>query len=167
VSSADLEYQRKKMKGKELLTAGLAAVATIHAAHGVYSSMVASENRHKMVLQGNMSPEEARKRKSKNMLQDAAAVGIAAMGIKSAFSEWKEMNEHRHGIRELEEKRRKMKKERERRQRDRQQQFPNMANPYMVYPAPAPAYGYYADGNPYAAAGTLPPPPMGAMPARY
>ena len=151
------------MRGKELLTAGLATVATIHAAHGVYSSMIASEKRHKLVMEGEMTPEEARKRKSKNMLQDAAAVGIAAMGVKSAFGEWKEMNEHRHGIRELEEKRRKRRKMREKRQREHQ----SMANPYGAYPAPSPAYGYYADGNPYSAAGTLPPPPMGAMPARY
>jgi len=158
------------MKGKELLTAGLAAVATIHAAHGVYSSMVASEKRHKLVAEGEISKEEARKRKSKNMLQDAAAVGIAAMGVKSAFSEWKEMNEHRQGIRELEDKRRKRRKIREKRQRERQLEFQNMANPYMGYPGQAagpPAYGYYNDGNPYGASGALPPPPMGAVPARY
>ncbi|KAK8251531.1 hypothetical protein IWZ00DRAFT_241051 [Phyllosticta capitalensis] len=143
-STTDMEYQRKKMRGKELLTAGLATVATIHAAHGVYSSMVASENRRKLVSEGEMSPEEARKRKSKNMLQDAAAVGIAALGIKSAFSEWKEMNEQRHLVHDLETKRRKKRKARE--------------------PPPA-GYGYgastYADANPYSA-GNLPPPPMGA-----
>jgi hypothetical protein len=31
-------------------------------------------------------------------VQDAAAVGIAALGIKGAFSEWKEMNEQRYVI---------------------------------------------------------------------
>ncbi|KAF1982918.1 hypothetical protein K402DRAFT_303614, partial [Aulographum hederae CBS 113979] len=171
LSSTDLENQRKKTRGKELLTAGLAAVATIHAAHGVYSSMKASESRHKLVVEGEMSPEEARKRKSKNMLQDAAAVGIAALGIKSAFGEWKEMNEQRHSVKELEEKRRKRRKLRERREREMRQgggfqqqgqSFPQgaMANPY-AYPAPpggaiAPAY---ADGNPYS--NNIPPPPMG------
>ena len=62
-STTDMEEKRKKLRGKELLTAGLATVATIHAAHGVYTSMEASENRRKLVAEGEMTPEEARKRK--------------------------------------------------------------------------------------------------------
>lgn len=166
-STTDLEKKRKKMRGKELLTAGLATVATIHAAHGVYSSMVASEKRHKLVMEGEMTAEEARKRKSKNMLQDAAAVGIAALGIKSAFGEWKEMNENRHEVQELEAKRRKRRKMRERQEREARRGggYPPVMNGAYGYPAPA----GYADGNPYgaagpqyAAAGNLPPPPMGS-----
>jgi hypothetical protein len=165
-----MENKRKKMRGKELLTAGLATVATIHAAHGVYSSMVASEKRRKLVSEGEMSPEEARKRKSKNMLQDAAAVGIAALGIKSAFSEWKEMNEQRHSVKELEVRRRKRRKARERREREARQNAFNgmngpMANPY-AYPVAANPYmgPAYADANPYG----VPPPPIGPPPgARY
>lgn len=173
-STTDMEEQRKKLRGKELLTAGLATVATIHAAHGVYSSMVASEKRRKLVSEGEMSPEEARKRKSKNMLQDAAAVGIAALGIKSAYSEWKEMNEQRHSVKELESRRRKRRKMRERREREARDnalygpnygnnntnQYMNSANPY-AYPVAANSYpaSSYADANPY---GNMPPPPMGA-----
>ena len=95
-STTDMEAKRKHMRGKELLTAGLATIATIHAAHGVYSSMEAHENRHKLVAEGEMTPEEARKKQTKAWVQDAAAVGIAALGIKGAFSEWKEMQEHRY-----------------------------------------------------------------------
>ncbi len=95
-STTEIENKRKKMRGKELLTAGLATIATIHAAHGVYSSMEAHESRHKMVADGTMSPEEARKQQTKAWVQDAASVGIAALGIKGAFSEWKEMNEQRY-----------------------------------------------------------------------
>lgn len=95
-STTDMEAKRKHMRGKELLTAGLATIATIHAAHGVYSSMESHEKRHKMVAEGEMSPEEARKKQTKAWVQDAAAVGIAALGIKGAFSEWKEMQEHRY-----------------------------------------------------------------------
>lgn len=171
VSTTDLEKQRRKTRTKELLTAGLATVATIHAAHGVYNSMVASEKRHKMVLEGEMSPEEARKRKSKNMLQDAAAVGIAALGIKSAFSEWKEMNESRKEKHELEARRRRHRKAREKREREAQQFQQVGPYGYPGYPTPGPGYG---DANPYHAygnqgyggnqayAGSLPPPPMGA-----
>ncbi|KAF2856103.1 hypothetical protein T440DRAFT_513193 [Plenodomus tracheiphilus IPT5] len=168
-SSTDMEERRKKLRGKELITAGLATVATIHAAHGVYSSMVASENRRKQVSEGEITPEEARKRKSKNMLQDAAAVGIAALGIKSAYSEWKEMNEQRHSVKELETRRRKRRKARERREREARENALNgvgggannmaMANPY-AYPVAAQPYPTsYADANPY---GGMPPPPMGA-----
>lgn len=170
-STDDMEAKRKKLRGKELLTAGLATVATIHAAHGVYTSMEASEKRRKLVAEGEMSPEEARKRKSKNMLQDAAAVGIAALGIKSAFSEWKEMNEQRHSVKELEQRRRKRRKQRERREKEARLNALNgsgqnsMANPY-AYPVAANPYPTsYVDANPY---GAVPPPPIGAPPgARY
>jgi hypothetical protein len=165
-STTDMEIRRKKLRGKEIITAGLATVATIHAAHGVYTSMVASENRRKQVLEGEITPEEARKRKSKNMLQDAAAVGIAALGIKSAYSEWKEMNEQRHSVKELETRRRKRRKARERREKEARQNALNgmngqgMANPY-AYPVAAQPYPQtYADGNPYGS--QMPPPPMGA-----
>lgn len=95
-STTDMEKMRKHMRGKELITAGLATIATIHAAHGVYSSMEAHEKRHKLVAEGEMSAQAARKAQTKAWIQDAAAVGIAALGIKGAFSEWKEMNEQRY-----------------------------------------------------------------------
>ncbi|KAF2842555.1 hypothetical protein M501DRAFT_926913 [Patellaria atrata CBS 101060] len=174
-STTDIEMRRRKMRGKELLTAGLATVATVHAAHGVYGSMVASEKRRKLLSEGEISPEEARKAKTKNMLQDAAAIGIAALGIKSAFGEWKEMNEQRHEVQDLEKRRRKRKKERERREREARQQPMMMmmngpANPYGGYPAQSFGGGpsTYADANPYGGVGgQLPPPPMGAPPGRY
>lgn len=97
-STTDMEKTRKHMRGKEIITASLATVATIHAAHGVYSSMEAHEKRHRLVAEGEMSPEEARKKQTKAWIQDAAAVGIAALGIKGAFSEWKEMKEQRYGF---------------------------------------------------------------------
>jgi len=167
-STTDMENRRKKLRGKELITAGLATVATIHAAHGVYSSMVASEKRRRLVGEGEMSPEEARKRKSKNMLQDAAAVGIAALGIKSAFSEWKGMNEQRHVVHELEAKRRKRRKQRERRERETRQNafgMNGLANQYSAYHVAQPYPTTYADANPYSTG--VPPPPIGAPPARY
>lgn len=88
------------MKGKEYLTAGLAAVATIHAAHSVYSSMEARDKRHAEVASGEMTPEQSRKLKNKARLQDAAAIGIAALGIKGAYSEWQEVQENRQELAE-------------------------------------------------------------------
>jgi len=112
-----------------------------------------------------MSPEQARKQKSKNMLQDAAAVGIAALGIKSAVSEWKEMNESRHAKHDIEKKHRQHKEARERRQREMQQSVYVGGYPQQAIGG-APAYG---DSNPYQAyapyAPNLPPPPVGG-PAR-
>ncbi|KAL8766844.1 MAG: hypothetical protein Q9209_006502 [Squamulea sp. 1 TL-2023] len=95
ISSSEEERRQKKMKGKEFLTAGLAAVATVHAAHGLYRSMEARDKRHAEVAKGEMSPEESAKLRRKAHLQDAAAVGIAALGIKGAYSEWQEVQENR------------------------------------------------------------------------
>lgn len=108
-SSSDLgdseedEKRAKKMRGKQILTSGLAAVATIHAAHNVYQSMEKRNARHKAVKAGKLSPEEAKKLKSKALLQDAASVGIAAMGIKGAISEMKEAREMSHELSEWQE----------------------------------------------------------------
>ncbi|KAK3394559.1 hypothetical protein B0H63DRAFT_49920 [Podospora didyma] len=90
----------KKMRGKQVLTTGLAAVATIHAAHSVYASYEKRNKRQKAVREGKLSPEEAKKLKTKAILQDAASVGIAALGIKGAISELKEAREMTHEMRE-------------------------------------------------------------------
>jgi hypothetical protein len=126
--------------------------------------MVASEKRHKLEAEGKITPEEARKRKSKNMLQDAAAVGIAALGIKSAFSEWKEVNESRHEKHELAARRRKKAKAKKRREQEMRQGYNNFG-PGANYYQGAPQYD---NANPYQAyGGNLPPPPVGAPSNRY
>nr|POE47542.1 hypothetical protein CFP56_00873 [Quercus suber] len=138
-STTDMERKRKHMKGKELITAGLATIATIHAAHGLYSSMEAHEKRHRLVAEGEMSPEEARKKQTKAWVQDAAAVGIAALGIKGAFSEWKEMNEQRREIHEIEkrksERRKKLMAREKREERERHERMMQImaGNPQMAY----------------------------------
>ncbi|TKA65355.1 hypothetical protein B0A49_08108 [Cryomyces minteri] len=104
-----------------------------------------------------MSPEEARKKKSKAWLQDAAAVGIAALGIKGAFSEWKEMTEQRHSIHELEvKKRQRQKRQRERRRKEERERMQiGMGGAYgngvVMLPVAQPLGQplVYADGNPY------------------
>jgi hypothetical protein len=84
------------MKGKQLLTTGLAAVATIHAAHGVYQSVEKRAARQKAVKEGRLSPAEAKKLKTKAMMQDAASVGIAALGVKGAIDEFKQVRNISH-----------------------------------------------------------------------
>ncbi len=97
-SSSEDEREIKKMKGKEYLSAGLAAVATIHAAKGLYSSLEARDRRYKELKNGEITPEEARRKRNKARLQDVAAIGIAALGIKGAYSEWQEVQEARHEV---------------------------------------------------------------------
>jgi hypothetical protein len=169
-SSSGDEKRIKKMKGKQLLTAGLATVATIHAAHNIYQSMEKRDARHKAVQEGEMTPEEARKLKAKATLQDAASVGIAALGIKGAISEIKEANEMRHECREFREK----KEERHRKRLERQKKSSSSkgsesggggrrSNGYTQAPyddryerGPR-----YIDDNPYYSTSTLPAPPVG------
>ena len=88
VSTSEDERLQKHMRAKELLTAGLAAVATVHAASGVYNSMEARDKRMQKLREGKISPEEARKEKTKALVQDFAAVGVAALSIKGAMSKW-------------------------------------------------------------------------------
>jgi hypothetical protein len=158
-SSSGDEKRIKKMKGKQLLTAGLATVATIHAAHNIYQSMEKREARHKAVQDGEMTPEEARKLKAKATLQDAASVGIAALGIKGAISEIKEANEMRHECKEFREK----KEERHKKRLERQKKSGSGGGGGRRSEAAEPRHDYgprYLDGNPYSSS-ALPAPPVG------
>ncbi|KAK9418532.1 putative DUF3824 domain-containing protein [Seiridium unicorne] len=177
VSSSDLgdsdedEKRAKKMKGKQLITAGLATVATIHAAHNVYSSMEKRNARHKAVKQGRLDPREAKKLKSKALMQDAASIGIAAMGIKGAISEMKEAREITHECKEWEEEKRKRHERRMERikQANNNQYGRSRADNWSSSAPPRQSRYYddgprYSDGNPYAA--TLPAPPIGGYDRR-
>lgn len=167
ISSSEAERTEKKMRGKEYLTAGLASVATIHAAHSVYKSVDNRKKRSKLVKKGEMSPEESRHLKNKARLQDAAAIGIAALGIKGAVSEWKEMNEQRVELREFGHKRverhekRLHKLEEQMANENRRRSAPNLL---QGFPESGPRY---QDGNPYHTGSALPPPPMGPQQAQY
>lgn len=177
VSSSDLgdsdedEKRAKKMKGKQMITAGLATVATIHAAHNVYSSMEKRNARHKAVKQGRLDPMEAKKLKSKALLQDAASIGIAAMGIKGAISEMKEAREITHECKEWEQEKMKRHQKRiERLQRGNSDYYGRSRNDNYSSSAPPRQNRYYddgprySDGNPYSAA--LPAPPIGGYDRR-
>ncbi|KAB5536588.1 hypothetical protein GE09DRAFT_332288 [Coniochaeta sp. 2T2.1] len=180
--SDDDAKRAKKMRGKQIITTGLAAVATIHAAHNVYQSMEKRNARHKAVKEGRLSPEEAKKLKSKALLQDAASVGIAALGIKGAISELKEANEMRHEMKEWKEQREERHRKRmERLQRQKRLQngsgYDDRDDGYDGRRADSwsPTASHrggrydegprYTDGNPYSAA--LPAPPVGYSDRRY
>ena len=130
VSSSEDDRERKKMGRKQLITAGLASVATIHAGQSVYKSIEGRKKHAKEVALGEMSPEEARKKKNKARLQDAAAIGIAALGIKGAYSEWKEMKEQRDEAHEFDLKRAERHARRQQRALDAQKYGHMNAIPY-------------------------------------
>jgi hypothetical protein len=119
-SSTEEEKKCKKIARKKWITAALASVATIHAASKVYSSIESHDKRIESVRQGTLSPEEAHKQQRSARWQDAAAIGIAALGIKGAVSEWNEVSsEHSHHKEMLQarEEHHKKRMERERRRR--------------------------------------------------
>ena len=180
-SSSGEEKERKKGTGKQLLTAGLATIATIHAVHSVWQTAEQHEKREKELRKGEISKAEARKQRNRGYLQDAASVGIAALGIKGAMSEWMEAKEHREEHRAEKEKFMRHKAKRAARRekqlmlaRQYQQSgfggsMPNLsttAGGYYEQPQPggtsysaAPRMGpTYYDDNPFAATvGPLPP----------
>ena len=123
-SSTEDEKNVKKMQRKKWITGTFATVATIHAATKVYSSIEAHDKRIQDVALGKMSPEDAHKKQKTARWQDAAAIGIAALGIRGAISEWHEVNEEHHQHKEMMEKKevhhkKRMEAERRKRARER------------------------------------------------
>lgn len=98
-SSSDLgctdddEKSRKKAKLKKWGAIGLAGVATIHAVAGVHSTVEKHKKRQEELEDGEISEEEAEKRRNKGRWKNAANVGIAAVWIKGAVDEIKEYRE--------------------------------------------------------------------------
>lgn len=90
VSSSDEERTRRKLLRKELLTAGFATIATLHAGHGLYESKKNRKARLRELKNGTISPEEARKQRLIGDLKDVAGLSLAALGIKKTIDEWKE-----------------------------------------------------------------------------
>ncbi|KAG6011249.1 hypothetical protein E4U43_008452 [Claviceps pusilla] len=94
--SEEDERKARKMRGKQIITTGLATVATIHAAHNVYQSMERRKARQRAVREGRLGVSEAEQLKAKALIKDAASVGVAALGIRGAFEEMKEAKEMAH-----------------------------------------------------------------------
>ncbi|RMZ92407.1 hypothetical protein DV736_g337, partial [Chaetothyriales sp. CBS 134916] len=155
-SSTDDEKRVKKGRKKTMLTAGLATIATIHAAHNVYQSVEKRHARKEALREGDITPDQAKRMKNKNRFQDAASIGIAALGIKGAYSEWQEMNEHNKEVREYREKMKRHKEKREaRRQKaqmeaERYRQSGYMGSlPDLHVPTPPPGGYYSQDVSPF------------------
>ena len=138
-SSSEDEKRMKKMKGEQLLTAGLATVATIHAADKVYETYKKHQARKKAVQLGGMTEAEAKKLETKALLEDSVSIGLAALSIKGVVSvsfyptdpttkiylltpwkKWESMRDMRHEYRKFEGKKGERHKKRMERQRQLQ-----------------------------------------------
>ncbi|KAL4893928.1 hypothetical protein BDV59DRAFT_18689 [Aspergillus ambiguus] len=94
-NSTDEDRRHRKLTRDTLVASGLATVATIHAAHGLHESMEKHKRTAQMLREGDISPDEARRRRLKGNLSDVASVGLAALGVKGAVAQWKHANEKR------------------------------------------------------------------------
>ncbi|KAJ5821887.1 uncharacterized protein N7525_011171 [Penicillium rubens] len=156
--SSDEKKQRKKLKRDMLVTGGLASVATIHAAHSIYGSMEKRKERQKQLKEGEITPEEARKHRMKANTKDAVSIGLAALGIKGAYSEWKEVMEKNKENTHFREECAQRAVKRERR-RARSQGVPSRHHRWPDEIEYAPSTNdsrsdhgtFYRDGNPYGA----------------
>ena len=160
-SSSEDEKEKKKGRKKMLLTGGLATVATIHAAHSVYQSMEKREARKKLLKEGDISKQQATTARNKNRLQDAASIGIAALGLKGAYSEWQETRETRKEHHEELEKRERHKQKREARRR-KMSMIASHNYPDSAYTGSMPNLGTYPQQQPYPPQYPAFPPPPGA-----
>ncbi|KAG6020459.1 hypothetical protein E4U19_006324 [Claviceps sp. Clav32 group G5] len=118
--SEEDEKQAKKMRGKQLISTGLATVATIHAAHNVYQSMERRTARQKAVQEGRLSASHAKDLKTNSLIKDAASVGLAALSIKGALKEMKEAKEMTHECKVFQEEKMRRHERREQLRRLRQ-----------------------------------------------
>ena len=183
-SSSGEEKEVKKGQRRQLISAGLATVATIHAGHSIYQAKQKRDANKKALQEGDITKEEANRSRKKQRWAEAGAVGIAALGLKGAYSEWKEMKDQRNEYHEEREKHERHASKREARRRKYEEELDQYRRngytgpmPTMPYANGQPPYhpGYaasqpqlapqhmaspadtrYYDGNPYGAVNTAP-----------
>jgi len=160
-SSSEDEKVKKKSRKRLGLSGGLATIATIHAGHTVYQSVEKRQARKRAVREGTISREEAQKHKTRDRLQDAASVGLAALGIKGAYSEWKEMKESVQERKEQEEARKRHSRKREARRR--KMSLVGMSDAQFSNSAPNLGEHYQGPDGPYMSGANGAPPSMNTM----
>ena len=94
VSSSEDERRARKLRYTVPLSAGLAAVASIHAANGIRKSLEDRDKRVEQRLRGEISKEQSKKLEKRGYIQDAATVALAALAIKGVHSSWQDVTEH-------------------------------------------------------------------------
>lgn len=147
IENSDDEKVKKKGRKRLAISGGLATIATIHAGHTVYQSVEKRRARKSAVREGTISKEEAQKHKTRDRLQDAASVGLAALGIKGAYSEWKEMKESMHEQKEQEAARKRHSRKRE--ARKKKMNMVGMSDVQYSNSAPTLGEHYHGPDGPY------------------
>lgn len=94
-SSSDEENTHKKMVKRQMLTTGMATLATVHAAHQVVGSVKKRKKRLAAVRDGDIDPEDARNQRWKNNAKDVASIGVAAISVHGAVDEWRDATKKR------------------------------------------------------------------------
>lgn len=158
IENSEDEKVKKKGRKRLAVSGGLATIATIHAGHTVYQSVEKRQARKRAVREGTISKEEAQKHKTRDRLQDAASVGLAALGLKGAYSEWKEMKESVEERKEQEEARKRHSRKREARRR--KMSMVGMSDAQYSNSAPNLGEHYQGPDGPYMSGANGAPPPM-------
>jgi hypothetical protein len=89
-SSTDEEGTRKELRKGALWATGFATLATVHTVHNISNKMKKHKTHDRKLRQGKISLEEVDKERVKHYLEDAASIGLSALAIKGAISEWQE-----------------------------------------------------------------------------
>ncbi|OJD20123.1 hypothetical protein ACJ73_08545 [Blastomyces percursus] len=159
LSTDEEKRTHRKLHRRQLVTTGLATLATVHAGHSIVKSIKKREERNALLCEGGISPDEARRQRTKNNLQDVASVAVAAIGVKSAVDEWKDAAQHHAEWRSFKDKCKEGRMEKERammgktlrsrswsldgRERDRGHSYDSPSSPVSVKDAPR----YFHDGR--------------------
>ena len=147
-SSSGEDKEVKKNKRRQMITAGLATVASIHAAHSVYQAKQKRDANKKALAEGEISPEQAKRSRNKQRWAEAGALGIAALGIKGAYSEWKEMQDQRHEYNEKKEARERHAVKRENRRRKYDEEMRRYKESGYTGPMPTMPQDYHDASGP-------------------
>jgi hypothetical protein len=90
----ELKKRRKKKKQREIVTASLAVLGVIGAAQKIYEGQEAHKLRREMVIEGEMSKDEAARKRRKAKLKEGAALGLAALALWEMYDDGKKAYEN-------------------------------------------------------------------------
>ena len=79
---------------KQILYTGLACIATIAAANGVYQSAKAHHVRQRELEEGEISSAEAQRLKAEHRKMDLIGLGLAAVGAYNVRNGWRRAEGH-------------------------------------------------------------------------
>lgn len=85
----ELSKRRKHKKQRELVSAALAVLGVIGAGQKLYEGQKTHKLRKEMVIEGEMSKEEAAKKRRKAKMKEGAALGLAGLALWELYDDGK------------------------------------------------------------------------------